>query len=159
MKSCPRCRALAFDDIETCFSCLYPFDLPMAMDDYVEPDEPGGSYVGLGRGPFSQAASAAFLLRVIQDGAARGRTVLIKEGQTVRFGRAMTNDVLFEARNISRRHALICVEEGHLTVEDLGSVNGTFLGGQRITEKRPLCAGDVVRMGAASIEVCIADTS
>lgn len=37
-----------------------------------------------------------------------------------------------ESRYVSRRHALIFRQQGHLYAEDLGSTNGTFLGGQRL---------------------------
>lgn len=37
-----------------------------------------------------------------------------------------------QCRYISRRHALIFRQQGDLYVEDLGSTNGTFLGGQRV---------------------------
>ncbi len=49
---------------------------------------------------------------------------------------------------ISRRHAHIFLKGGELYVEDLGSTNGTFVGGKRLDESAvPLAAGDVVAFG------------
>ncbi|RKT22775.1 pSer/pThr/pTyr-binding forkhead associated (FHA) protein [Paraburkholderia sp. RAU2J] len=49
---------------------------------------------------------------------------------------------------ISRRHAHIFLKGGELYVEDLGSTNGTFVGGKRLDESAlPLVEGDVVAFG------------
>jgi pSer/pThr/pTyr-binding forkhead associated (FHA) protein len=50
---------------------------------------------------------------------------------------------------VSRTHAIIELSENHLTLHDLGSRNGTFINGQRITPERPqlLHNGDEVRLG------------
>ncbi len=49
---------------------------------------------------------------------------------------------------ISRRHAHIFLKGSELYVEDLGSTNGTFVGGKRLDESAlPLADGDVVAFG------------
>jgi pSer/pThr/pTyr-binding forkhead associated (FHA) protein len=49
---------------------------------------------------------------------------------------------------ISRRHAHIFLKGGDLYVEDLGSTNGTFVGGKRLDESAmPLVEGDLVAFG------------
>lgn len=49
---------------------------------------------------------------------------------------------------ISRRHAHIFLKGGELYVEDLGSTNGTFVGGQRLGDSAlPLVDGDLVAFG------------
>jgi pSer/pThr/pTyr-binding forkhead associated (FHA) protein len=49
---------------------------------------------------------------------------------------------------ISRRHAHIFLKGGELYVEDLGSTNGTFVGGKRLDESAlPLAEGDLVAFG------------
>ena len=40
-----------------------------------------------------------------------------------------------------------------LTIEDLGSSNGTFVNGERIESVRVLSVGDVVRLGQTELEV------
>jgi ABC-2 type transport system ATP-binding protein len=61
--------------------------------------------------------------------------------------------VLHQDSEISRRHATFAISGGGLTVEDLGSTNGTFLNDQRLTGVAPLHSGDKVRLGSTVIEV------
>jgi ABC transport system ATP-binding/permease protein len=54
---------------------------------------------------------------------------------------------------ISRRHARLTRRDGGaLVIEDLGSANGTYVNGDRITAPRELHPSDVVRVGATTIE-------
>jgi len=52
-----------------------------------------------------------------------------------------------ESESVSRRHARILIAAGQATLEDLGSKNGTFLGGQRLSSPAPLTDGDEIRLG------------
>src|SRR3954469_22754011 len=55
---------------------------------------------------------------------------------------------------ISRVHARIFHDpSGRLTVEDLGSTNGTFVNGNRISGQQPLNPGDQVRVGQTTMSV------
>src|SRR3954452_1666945 len=55
---------------------------------------------------------------------------------------------------ISRVHARVYRDaSGQLTVEDLGSTNGTFVNGSRIAAATPLRAGDQVRVGQTTMTV------
>jgi DNA-binding winged helix-turn-helix (wHTH) protein len=49
--------------------------------------------------------------------------------------------------SISRRHAVVRVSDAEVTIEDLGSKNGTFVGGNRIRGRQPLADGDAVTLG------------
>jgi pSer/pThr/pTyr-binding forkhead associated (FHA) protein len=62
-------------------------------------------------------------------------------------------DVLVEDSEVSRRHASIRPVDGQLEISDLGSTNGTFVNGARVTEARLLGDGDVVRIGRTSLVV------
>jgi predicted component of type VI protein secretion system len=59
------------------------------------------------------------------------------EGVTFRLG----------DRNVSRRHARFLRQSGSVFVEDLGSLGGTRVNGDRITGRRKLRAGDLVQIG------------
>jgi len=52
-------------------------------------------------------------------------------------------------RGVSRRHAKITRQGQEIFIEDLGSVNGTFLNGKRLTPylQHPLASGDEIQMG------------
>src|ERR1700690_2759965 len=54
---------------------------------------------------------------------------------------------------LSRQHARISRLSGELTIEDLGSTNGTSVNGERISGPRQLRTGDVVSVGGSTIEV------
>jgi class 3 adenylate cyclase len=56
---------------------------------------------------------------------------------------------------ISRRHAVVRPVDRTLEIEDLGSLNGTWVNGERITSARRLAGGDVVTVGSTSIDVDI----
>ncbi|MCC7366416.1 MAG: FHA domain-containing protein [Dehalococcoidia bacterium] len=51
---------------------------------------------------------------------------------TVIVGRGAGNGITLDDLSVARRHARLTVDSGHLFVEDLGSVGGTFIGGQRL---------------------------
>jgi len=62
------------------------------------------------------------------------------------LGRHTGSSIVLTDDGVSRRHARIVLESGGYVLEDLGSANGTFVGGQRI-ERHPLRDGDVFQLG------------
>jgi predicted component of type VI protein secretion system len=83
---------------------------------------------------------------VIEDEAGTRSVVPLEDAIVV--GRA-TEDVTFRLadRNVSRRHARFLRQSGMIFVEDLGSLNGTRVNGERITGKRRLRDGDLIQIG------------
>jgi adenylate cyclase len=67
-------------------------------------------------------------------------------------GRAATSDVPIYDPTISRRHAELVLAPNGVRVRDLGSSNGTFLNGARITEAVAV-DGDVVTFGKVAFHV------
>src|SRR5882724_6208047 len=59
------------------------------------------------------------------------------------LGRAEDNTIILDDSCVSRRHARIKVDGGKVSIEDLGSGNGTFFGEQKI-EREELSDGDEV---------------
>lgn len=68
------------------------------------------------------------------------------------LGRATTCSIFVPDRRASREHARLFAEGDKLWVEDLGSHNGTFVNGQRIT-KVELQKGDLIRLGLTQFTV------
>ncbi|HZI14495.1 MAG TPA: FHA domain-containing protein [Myxococcus sp.] len=58
-----------------------------------------------------------------------------------------TNDLVLTEGGVSRRHARFFEEGGKVMVEDVGSANGTFVDGQRVTGMTPLTAKSQVLLG------------
>ena len=75
----------------------------------------------------------------------RGQVLRLKEGDN-RVGRALLNDIHIEGEKISRFHAKIVVLQGSVEVVDLGSTNGTFHKGARLSSNQPvdLPPGEVI---------------
>ena len=68
------------------------------------------------------------------------------------LGRADSADRAFEDTEISRHHLRVAVEDGEAVAEDLGSTNGTFVNGERLTGRRTLQAGDRIKLGKTVLE-------
>ena len=68
----------------------------------------------------------------------------------VSIGRDPENDVHLSDSSVSRRHALIYMEDGKAILEDLGSSNGTYLNEIRV-DKALLSSGDTLRLGKVTV--------
>lgn len=75
-----------------------------------------------------------------------GRTHALAEART-RLGRGQEATLRLRDRAVSRNHACVLHDEGGFTLEDLGSPNGVFVNGERVTEPVPLADGDVLELG------------
>ena len=62
-------------------------------------------------------------------------------------------DVVLDDAEVSRRHAAVRPLTGALEVADLGSLNGTWVNGARITRPTRLAAGDTLKVGATELTV------
>ncbi len=95
---------------------------------------------------------SGLVLRVVR-GAGRGRELAVA-GELV-VGREAGGDGRLDGEPaLSRRHArIVRAADGSLTIEDLGSLNGTHVNGRRITAATPLRDGDELRLGATVIAV------
>jgi DNA-binding winged helix-turn-helix (wHTH) protein len=75
------------------------------------------------------------------------REIELATGDNV-LGRAPGCSACIDAPAVSRRHAVVAVTESGATLEDLGSKNGTFLRGRRVTAPEPLADKDEISLGA-----------
>lgn len=78
-----------------------------------------------------------------------------KDGGTVSFqltqfpvslGRENSNDIVLSDNSVSRKHGRIVLSSGQLVVEDLGSANGTYVNGKKISSSS-LADRDTLRLG------------
>ena len=72
----------------------------------------------------------------------------------VAIGRGGQNEVPLDGDEFaSAQHARFEARRDGLWVEDIGSTNGTFVNGARVTTPRRLTQGDVVRVGQTDFRV------
>lgn len=71
-------------------------------------------------------------------------------------GRSSDLDMVLVEDMVSRRHAKIVVESEQVTIQDLGSTNGTFVNGERV-KRASLNDGDRVLIGTSIIKLVTSD--
>jgi hypothetical protein len=90
----------------------------------------------------------------VSSGPAAGKTIVLGAGQTVQVGRTEWADYSFpEDGRLSSTHFALETDATACYVRDLGSTNGTFVGGRRIAEKVALCHGDEIVAGHTRFQV------
>lgn len=62
-------------------------------------------------------------------------------------GRDTSVDITIPDAEVSRRHARLYLQAGGYVLEDLGSTNGTFVGGQKLMGPHALQSGETVMFG------------
>jgi hypothetical protein len=89
---------------------------------------------------------------------AAGSHTLLRQvsGETLRIGRDAGAELRLDDDAVAFDHAVIRAVTGGWTLEDRGSVTGTYLGGRRVTSTK-LAAGDVIEIGGFRIRVQITD--
>jgi len=124
---CPVCRSFNPPGLIYCGECGLIFEMALEGDAFGAP---------------------SVQLPVLVDSS--GREHRLRPGETV-LGRQ--GDVVIEDSRVSRRHAQISSSGDSLTLEDLGSTNGTSLNGSRLSagEKRPLGNGDKISLGGCEL--------
>ena len=89
---------------------------------------------------------------VLEKDGKRTREVTVRTS-VARIGRAQGNQVRIPSAEVSRRHCRISEHEGLLWVEDLESVNGTYVNGDLITGRVVARPGDRLRVGPVTFVV------
>jgi len=91
-------------------------------------------------------------LVVIASPALEEGDVVALDSRPLTVGRGGNNDVpLAHDEYASSRHARFEARRDGVYVEDIGSTNGTFVNGIRLTRDRKLTPGDVVRIGETDL--------
>lgn len=116
--------------------------MTMQEDSFTEPEL---GVNGEESGPVAEVVPDACLVAV--SGTTSGKVFRLLRRETL-IGRLPEADIRIDDRSISGRHAKIVREHGEHTLWDLGSMNGTFLNGQRIVAHQPfsLAHGDNIQV-------------
>jgi FHA domain len=89
---------------------------------------------------------------VIHHGAGAGSEHPV-EGELILGREDGSADLVIPDPGVSRRHARVLTENGALILEDVGSSNGTYVNGERITGAVELAPGDEIRIGATVLGI------
>jgi len=98
-----------------------------------------------------------FALRFV-SGIYKGGEYILPEGKVILVGRGSNLDLVLAEEKVSRKHAKLSTLGGGLTLVDLGSTNGTFVNGARVTQTE-LKEGDRVLIGTSIMRVIAAEKS
>lgn len=99
----------------------------------------------------SKGGTASGICRLLY----RGAEIHFASGDYI-FGRSPSVDLVIEDPLASRRHARLSVRDGSVTIEDLDSINGVYVNGERLGEApRPLKNCDLLVIGSEELEVSL----
>lgn len=83
---------------------------------------------------------------VVRSGGGRVGETFVPEAERTLIGRSPDCDIFLDDVTVSRKHAVLVRQDGEFTIEDQGSLNGTFVNKRRIDSVR-LEDGDEVQIG------------
>ncbi|HEX9633478.1 MAG TPA: FHA domain-containing protein [Gemmatimonadales bacterium] len=83
---------------------------------------------------------------VIRSGVLKGQRLAVRT-TLANIGRADYNDLVLPDDSVSTVHAKLQRREGIWVIVDVGSTNGTFADGERVTDEAPLSPGALLRFG------------
>jgi hypothetical protein len=141
MPNCPTCSFDNSDDSNYCRRCgsrLTVFDPNETTITYSLADATG--IEGL-----EQASAAGTVLLVRSGGGREGETIDL-DVDVLTIGRSPHSDLFLDDVTVSRHHARVLRDEAGFWVEDLNSLNGTYVNRKRIEQQR-LADGDELQIG------------
>lgn len=90
-------------------------------------------------------ATQSFQL-VMRAGPSIGKVFTVSKAE-MHVGRDISNEIVINDAEVSRKHIRLVIQAGEVIVEDLGSTNGTFVNDQRISGPNTLVPGDTLQLG------------
>lgn len=85
-----------------------------------------------------------------------GEEIPLREGENV-IGRDPHDAVAIHSPEVSRHHARLVVDGRRVTLEDLGSKNGTYIGTRRVTRPEEVGPGDDILVGTVRLRLARVD--
>lgn len=86
------------------------------------------------------------------SGKYQGGEFPLKGDKQLIIGRSSELDIVLVEDMVSRKHAKITMQGGKITIEDLGSTNGTFVNGEKVKAQR-LKEGDRILVGTSILKL------
>jgi hypothetical protein len=141
---CPECGFQNPEAANYCSKCgalLVKEDVGAETTQTYTPDEMADE-----DGPLDDIAAEGPAL-VVRSGGGRAGEHFIPQNERTTIGRSPDNDIFLDDVTVSRKHAVLLQSEGEFRIEDLGSLNGTFVNRRRIDSPARLQSGDEVQIG------------
>lgn len=82
----------------------------------------------------------------LRSGPTPGKVFELTHGEMT-IGRDVSNHIVINDPEVSRKHARLLTQAGGFMIEDLGSTNGTFVGNQRLLGPHLLRHGETIMLG------------
>lgn len=162
---CPNCRAQQFDGTIFCLEC--------GASTVLESMPESTRQIGAGDGPQTSGLTSTASAMTPMSGPPSVLLVVVRTGRQLRY---QISDTLLIGRTdttkgvapdidlgpeggydagVSRRHAVISLHNGRCMIEDLGSANGTFVNGKRLSPQAVagLRSGDELVCGTLTLRV------
>lgn len=142
---CPRCGAQVDPHMKFCGECGAKLDFSQSTVSYSPvfgEDDEALSGLESGRPPANRAA----LIELDQVEGTAGRRMhdIVDEGVTV--GRSPSSDIFLDDVTVSREHARVVRSEKGFRIQDIGSLNGTYVNRVRV-DAVDLRNGDEIQIG------------
>jgi pSer/pThr/pTyr-binding forkhead associated (FHA) protein len=141
---CPECGFVNTEGANYCQKCgAFLSDVQQESDDTTaawQVDETGDIR------PLDPEAVAEEGTLVIRAGGGRAGETFTVAGDQMRIGRSPEAEIFLDDVTVSRNHAVLTERDGGYTVEDQGSLNGTFVNRRRI-DTASLENGDELQIG------------
>jgi pSer/pThr/pTyr-binding forkhead associated (FHA) protein len=83
---------------------------------------------------------------VVRSGGGRSGETFLPQGERTTIGRSPDCPIFLDDVTVSRRHAVLVEQDGRWSIEDQGSLNGTFINRRRV-EAADLSDGDEIQIG------------
>jgi hypothetical protein len=99
----------------------------------------------------ARARKRGWRLVIVQPDSERGHAFAIEGEATMGRGGGCTMPLTFDTF-VSQVHARAYERDGALWIEDVGSTNGTYVNGERISQPVKLGKGDRVQLGETVLE-------
>ncbi len=135
MGQCQMCGAEVPEGVAQCPACGSALDVTTAS---FAPVESGSVEL-----PVLEGAEGPVL--VVYGGREAGERFYV-DRPALTIGRDPNSDVFLNDVTVSRSHAVVRLEESTVSIEDSGSLNGTYVNGARV-DRALLRDGDMVQVG------------
>lgn len=136
-KRCPVCNEELFEDMNTCYGCLYDFS---RASPYREQGKYEAHLSAQQKHDMHSnvLTSSEFLIHSeILD-------TKIRFSNQLRVGRSSSNDVVLHAHSVSRNHIRIFINKDEVLVEDCGATNEAKIHGRAIMDPVSVMVGDTI---------------